>query len=167
MQIRRLNPSDTEYYRTLRLAALRESPSSFNSSYEEESEAPIEAIAAYLVPDHARATFGAFSDAELVGMVRIGRESLRKIHHKANLRSMYVAPAHRGKGAAKRLMGQALAFAASMGVRQVNLTVTAGNVAAMALYESQGFKPYGVERGSLLVDGTYHDEIHMARMLHR
>jgi RimJ/RimL family protein N-acetyltransferase len=167
MQVRRLGPSDTENYRTLRLAALRECPIAFSPSYEEECEAPIEAIAAYLLPDHARAVFGAFAGAELVGLVGIGRETLRKMHHKALMRGMYVAHAHRGQGAAKRLVGQALAFAASIGVRQVNLTVTAGNVAALALYESQGFKPYGVEQGALLVDGTYHDEIHMARMLHK
>jgi ribosomal protein S18 acetylase RimI-like enzyme len=167
MQIRRLVPADAESYRTLRLTALRESPTAFSSSYEEECDASIEAFAAYLLPEPGRAVFGAFAAADLVGMVGIGRESLRKAHHKGFMRSLYVAPAHRGQGAARRLVGQALAFAASAGVRQVNLTVTAGNVAAMALYESQGFKTYGVEHAGLFVEGEFHDEIHMARLIHK
>jgi ribosomal protein S18 acetylase RimI-like enzyme len=167
MQVRRLIPSDAELYRALRLQGLRESPSSFSSSYEEEIETPIEMIAGFLVPEPSRAVFGAFGDGALVGMVGFGRETLRKTHHKGFMRSMYVTPAHRGRGAAKRLVGHALAFAASIGVRQVNLTVTAGNVAAMALYESQGFKTYGVEHGSLLVDGAFYDDIHMVRFLQK
>jgi ribosomal protein S18 acetylase RimI-like enzyme len=167
MQIRRLVPADAKLYRTLRLMALRESPTAFSSSYEEEFDAPIEAFAGYLVPEPGRAVFGAFAAADLVGMVGISRDSLRKAHHKGFMRSMYVAPAHRGQGAARRLVGQALAFAATAGVRQVNLTVTAGNVAAMALYESQGFKTYGVEHAGLFVDGQFHDEIHMVRLIHK
>jgi ribosomal protein S18 acetylase RimI-like enzyme len=167
MQIRRLVPSDSEHYRTLRLAALRESPMSFNSSYEEECEAPIEVFAAYLVPEPGRAVFGAFADEALVGMVAFRRESMRKAHHKGYLSSLYVAPAHRGQGAGRRLVGHALAFAAAAGVRQVNLTVTATNVAALALYESQGFKSYGVEHAGLCVGREFYDEIHMVRQLHK
>ena len=167
MQIRRLVPSDAKLYRTLRLTALRDSPTAFSSSYEEECDASIEAFAGYLVPEPGRAVFGAFAAADLVGMVGIARDGLRKAHHKAFMRSMFVAPAHRGQGAARRLVGQALAFAATAGVRQVNLTVTAANVAALALYESQGFKAYGVEHAGLFVDGEFYDEIHMVRLIHK
>lgn len=52
-------------------------------------------------------------------------------------------------------------------MRQVNLSVTGGNVAAIALCEPQGFKTYGVEHAALYVDGEFYDEIHLARQLHK
>ena len=35
------------------------------------------------------------------------------------------------------------------------------NPAAIALYKSMGFEPFGLERDFLLVDGVLHDELHM------
>jgi len=146
----------------LRLLALRESPSSFSSSYEEERDAALQGVAALLSDEPARAVFGAFADAQLVGLVGICRDDRLKMRHKGFLRSMYVAPLQRGTGTGKRLVAEALAFAASMGgVRQVNLSVTAGNAPALALYESMGFKRFGYEPGALLIDGVPYDDIHM------
>lgn len=47
------------------------------------------------------------------------------------------------------------------GVRQINLGVNAANFAALAFYESCGFKPFGLERGFMMLDGELHDEVHM------
>jgi ribosomal protein S18 acetylase RimI-like enzyme len=164
VQVRRLVPSDADAYQALRLQALRDSPNAFSSSYEEECNTPIEVIEGFLAPESGRNVFGAFIETQLVGMIGVGRESQRKTNHKAFIRSMYVAPSARGKGVAKRLLGEALAFAASMGgVRQVTLSVTAGNPAAIALYESMGFRSFGVEPGAFLIDGVLHDDIHMVR----
>lgn len=163
MLIRRLTPQDTARFQALRLQALREDASAFSSSYEEERDTPLAAVAQFLTD---RIMLGAFADEELVGMIGVGRESLRKTQHKGSIRAMYVAPGQRGAGVAKRLMTEAVAVLESMGgVRQVTLAVTSGNAAAMALYVSMGFTPFGREPDSLLVDGVMYEDIHMVRYL--
>jgi ribosomal protein S18 acetylase RimI-like enzyme len=164
MLIRRLIPADAAAFFTLRLAGLRESPSAFGSSYEEECGTPLSTIEARLAADSGRNMFGAFDGDELVGLVAVGRETALKIRHKGYIRAMYVAEAYRGRGVGRRLMEHALAFAATMpGVQRLTISVTAGNAAATELYESMGFKEFGREPKSMIVDGLYYDEIMMAR----
>ena len=164
MFIRRLIPSDAYSYQKLRLVALRESPSAFSSSFEEECDTPLSTIEAHMAPDSGRNRFGAFDGTELVGVVGVGREAAPKLRHKAFIRGMYVATTHRSKGVGKQLLVQALAFADSMeGLCQVTLAFTAGNAAALALYESLGFTACGLAPRALFVDGAFHDEIQMVR----
>lgn len=163
MLIRRLLPSDARAFQTLRLAALRDAPSAFSSSYEEECDTPLATIENNL---SLRNLFGAFDNDELVGMVGVGRESAPKLRHKGYVRAMFVAGEHRAKGAGRQLIEHALGFAASLeGLRQITLVVTADNAPAIALYESVGFRIYGTEPRALLVDGVFHDNALMARML--
>ncbi len=160
--LRRLVPADAAAFQSLRLAALRESPAAFSSSYEEERGTRLATIKRHLGPESERTVFGAFAGPELVGMVGVGRERERKLLHKGFVRSMYVAPAHRGKGLGAQLLQAALSFASSMeGLRQLTLSVTADNGAAVALYESAGFRVFGREPDALLVDEVLHDEMHM------
>lgn len=162
MRVRRLVPSDAPAYQALRLAALRDSPSAFSSSYQEECETPLALIEGQMAPGAERVRLGAFDGAELVGVAGVGRENAIKVRHKAFIRGMYVAPAHRGKGVARQLMAQALACAGALdGVRQIVLAVTAGNASAQALYESMGFTVYGREPDALLVDGVFYDDLQM------
>ncbi len=163
MLIRRLLPSDALAFQTLRLAALRDAPTAFSSSYDDECETPLATIESNLAQ---RKLFGAFDADLLIGMIGVGRESTPKLRHKGYIRAMYVAGEHRGKGAGKQLFEHALAFAASLeGVRQLSLAVTAGNVPAIRLYESMGFTIYGTEPCALFADGVFHDNVLMARLL--
>lgn len=163
MLIRRLVSSDASAFQALRLDALRDSPSAFSSSYEEECGTPLPAIESKLAQ---RTIFGAFDGDELVGMFGIARESSPKLRHKAFIAAMYVAPAQRGKGIARQLIEQALACAASMdGVLQIGLDVSAGNKPAIGLYESIGFREYGREPRAMLVEGVFYDTILMVREL--
>lgn len=161
MLIRRLLPSDAAAFQALRLASLRECPSAFSSSWEEECDTPLAAIQDNLA---LRNIFGAFDGDALAGFVGAGREAQLKTRHKAYIRAMYTAPAHRGKGAGRMLMEQAIACASAMeGVTQITLAVTVGKVAALALYESLGFVAYGHELHALCIDGVFYDEIQMVR----
>jgi RimJ/RimL family protein N-acetyltransferase len=165
MNIRQLEPSDANAFQTLRLQALRECPAAFLSSYEEECNTPPETIAGRFAPNPHGRTFGAFMENSLVGIVGLKREQARKFSHKGYLWGMYVMPEHRNLGTGRQLVLQALKFAESVpGLRQVNLFVTAANKAAITLYESVGFLPYGIERDSMLVDGEFYDEV---LMVHR
>lgn len=162
--IRALGADDAEAYYQLRLRALHEHPSAFAGSAEE--ELPPAAAAERLAPQADRAMLGAFRGGALVGMAGVQRESLAKLAHKAYLWGVYVTSELNGQGVAKRLIEQALdTAAATLGVRQVILGVNARNWPALALYERLGFRPYGLERGFLRVDGVLHDEVQMACVL--
>jgi RimJ/RimL family protein N-acetyltransferase len=166
MEIRVLLADDAAAFQELRLLALRECPTAFSSSYEEECDIPLTRVAERLAAAPDRAVFGAFEDGRLVGTVGLVRERHRKLSHKAFVWGVYVAPAFRKRGVASRLLRTALDHAAAMsGLRQVNLGVTASNLASIALYKSLGFEPFAVEKGFLLVDGVLHDEISMSRVI--
>jgi RimJ/RimL family protein N-acetyltransferase len=165
MLVRRLVSQDAPEYRTLRLAALRESPASFGSSYEEECDRPLVEFAALVGDAGERAFFGAFSDALLIGSVGFGRETSPKEKHKGFIRGMYVVPTARGQGIGRALLARALDFAATIpNLQQVTLAVNANNLPAIQLYKAAGFQQYGLEPMALFVGGTFHDEIHMVRI---
>jgi ribosomal protein S18 acetylase RimI-like enzyme len=166
MPIRLLGPDDAAAFQTLRLQALRECPSAFCSSYEEECDRPVATVAERLESAPDRAVFGAFEDSRLAGIAGLARESGRKVAHKAVLWGVYVAPEFRSRSLGRQLVTAALEHAGALpGLRQVNLGVNATNAAAIALYRSLGFAPYGYERGFMCIDGELHDEILMVHVL--
>lgn len=162
MHVRRLTPLDAQAFQGLRLAALRDTPSAFASSYEEEKDFPLATVQGRLAPRADRAAFGAYLDDTRVGMVVLGRADPKKVRHKALIWSMYVAPHARGRGIGRALVREAVSLARSVPeFRQVNVGVNAGNAVAIRLYASLGFRPYALEPAALLVDGELHDELHM------
>jgi RimJ/RimL family protein N-acetyltransferase len=162
MRIRRLTPADANAFQALRLAALKDTPSAFGSSYEEEKDFPTATIQGRLAEKSDRGPFGAFEDDALVGLVALGRERMNKLAHKALIWGMYVKPEARGKGVGRALLLEALSLARSVpDVKQVNLCVSASNAGAIRLYESAGFKAFGHEPGAMFINGELHDEIHM------
>ncbi|MGD9905420.1 MAG: N-acetyltransferase family protein [Vicinamibacterales bacterium] len=162
--IRALDGADAEGFRTIRLAALLDTPSAFGASHHEEIGQPLAWFAARLAaPDSVM--FGAFVDGALAGIAGVVREPAAKERHRAAIRSMFVAPAYRGRGLAAALLARALEAADAMpGVWQVVLTVTRGNTPAVRLYEAHGFTAYGVLPASLHVDGRYYDDVLMIRV---
>lgn len=162
MQIRRLLPMDAALFQALRLFALQETPRAFGSGYEEEAGLAISTIETHLIEKSDQGIWGAFDGDELVGMLGLKRENMRKLSHKASLWGMVVAPAARNNGVARALLLQVLAVIQSVPeIIQVNLSVNATNVAAIKLYESEGFVVFGREPCALMVDGELHDELHM------
>jgi len=166
MHIRLLTSLDAAAYHSLRLEGLREAPSAFTASYEDESATPLSEVARRLAPGSGRVYFGVFDDGALIAIARVDRDASPKQSHRAHIRGVYVSTAHRGKGAARRLMEYALDVAASLqGVTHVSLAVTAGNEPAQKLYESFGFRAWGYEPAALVVDGVVYDEIPMTKVL--
>jgi ribosomal protein S18 acetylase RimI-like enzyme len=87
-----------------------------------------------------------------------------KLAHRGALWGMYVRPEARGKGLGAALVRRILDDASGQ-VEQMHLTVVASNGPAQRLYERMGFASYGVEPRSLMIDGSYFDEIMMVRHL--
>lgn len=114
-----------------------------------------------------QAVFGALTaDGELAAIAGARRDALVQVAHKAVLWGVFVAPAHRGKGLARRLIGAALTHVSrDWGIAQVNLCVNIENEPAKALYASLGFETFGVERRAMRVGDRFYDEQHMVRML--
>ena len=166
MNVRILTPEDAAAFQALRLEGLRECPTAFASSFEEECDLALSVVAQRLQHRNDRTVFGAFQGDELVGLVGIKRQELHKFAHKAYIWGMYVAPPARKRGVGRQLMDSALSFALSdLKVRQVNLGANAANEAAIALYERMGFKAFGREPSFMLVDGVPQDEIQMVCFL--
>ena len=166
MHVRVLEIDDALVFQAIRLRGLQESPSAFASSYEEECSTPLEVVAERLAAKEGSAMFGAFEGEQLVGVVGLQQEQMRKLAHKAFIWGMYVEPGARMRGVGQQLVKEALSFAGkTLHVRQVNLGVNANNTAAIALYKSLGFEQFGFERGFLLVAGKLHDEMQMVRVL--
>ena len=154
--IRRLQQSDAAIYRTVRLDALRLHPEAFGSSYEEESQYPLEDFARLVMPPDT--VLGAFASGRLVGITGLYASRKLKQQHKGHIVGVYVDAAHRRAGLARRLIEAIIAEARQVQLRQVQLSVTVGNESARRLYVQIGFRPYGLERRALLVGDTYFDE---------
>ena len=107
---------------------------------------------------------GGFEGEELAGIVGLAFEPREKARHKVTLFGMYVAEAFQLRGLGRQLVEAALVEARKHpGVKLVQLTVTAGNEAAFALYQRCGFIQYGLEPLAVRVGVEYFDKIHMWR----
>ena len=153
--IRALVPTDAA-------AWLREHPTAFLAS-EEEERARAGGVAERLAAPPDRAViFGAFHEGALIGTVGLGRVATRKQAHTAIVWGVYVAPEHRGRGLGRRLLETAIDAARAMpGVERLGLSVDERNEGARRLYESLGFEAWGTEPDAFRAEGRGVDEVHM------
>jgi ribosomal protein S18 acetylase RimI-like enzyme len=166
MTVRRLLPTDAEAYRALMLDGYERHPDAFTSSVTERAALPLpwwqKRLDPALLADQV--VLGAFEGERLVGAAGLQFEPREKARHKANLFGMYVVPASRQGGFGRHLVLAVLEEAASReGVRIVQLTVTEGNAAAQTLYESCGFRSFGVEPFAVALGDAYLSKVHMWR----
>ncbi|MDR3533274.1 MAG: GNAT family N-acetyltransferase [Rhodopila sp.] len=153
-----MGPSDLPLYRPLRLAALRDHPAAFGSSFEEEQDSHM----SWLIGDPPNITLGGFAEGALIGTAGLVVSPRIKQRHKGHIVGVYVAPRWRRTGLARALMDRLIAAARSNGLIVLTLSVTVGNEAARQLYLKAGFTVYGVEPCSLRVGTDLLDEELMA-----
>jgi len=158
IQIRQLTPADAESFRELRLEGLRLNPEAFGSTYEFEKDQPLTRYTGWLTNS---TVFGAYQNSELIGTASFTQQSGLKDSHKGLLRAMYVRPTHRRSGAGRQLV-QAVIELARQKVEQLQLSVASTNQPALRLYQTLGFRQYGLEKNALKHNGTYSDEILMS-----
>lgn len=162
LTIARLTEADAPAYRALMLQAY-EVPDAFTSTPQERAAAPagfwLERVAH---PQGLSVAFGAFDAGQLVGTVTLEFNHRAKTCHKAHVVGMYVHPGQQGKGLGTALLAAALAHAhAQPHVSVLNLTVTEGNAAALALYERAGFRAFGTEPMAVKTPDGFKAKVHM------
>ncbi len=167
--IRRLVADDAPTYRALRLRALAEHPQAFTSSVEEESLRRLDWSQQRLQSSAERPHdffLGAFEASELVGMAGLAGRYRRKERHNASLVGLYVACERAGKGIGLALVQELLRQARRYpDLEQVDLSVTAGNAAAQAIYRRCGFTVYGTLDRAIQVQGRYYAKLEMVARL--
>ena len=165
MIIRTLLAEDAAAYRALMLEAYGVYPQAFTSSVAERAAMPLSWWEKRLGSPLDR-LLGAFAGDELAGIVGLAYEPREKARHKVTLFGMYVNAAHQQQGLGRQLVEAALDEARKQPrLKVIQLTVTAGNDAAFALYQRCGFIQYGLEPLAVRVGVEYFDKIHMWREL--
>lgn len=169
VDVRRLMEGDADDWQSLRLKGLKEAPTAFSSSFEEESKRTRDSVRERFrtsLSAPTNAVFGAFKGEALVGCIGIYSDGRRKTGHKMMIWGMYVDTVLRNQGIGKLLVGGAIALArGAPGIVKVELTVESSNRSAIALYQSMGFKTWGIEHQALRIEGVFYDEERMSLVL--
>lgn len=157
---------DAPAYRELRLEALRQHPEAFGSDYETYQAKPM----AYWIqrlriddPDNGVVLYFAVVGGQLTGMCGISHTDAPKSRHSSYLVSLYVRPEWRGGRTAEHLIEVCLDWARGHEITIVKLGVTVTNAPAIRCYARCGFQVYGIEPQAIFHDGTFYDELLMAR----
>lgn len=131
-------------YKSVRLNSLKDSPSSFGSTYEREAAFSDADWQSRLMPNpgiNISIPLVAEIDGKPVGLASgvIWEEDPGVTH----LYQMWVLPEARGIGIARALLERITAWAESRHCESLKLSVTTTNDAAVNLYRSAGFSPSG------------------------
>lgn len=135
--VRRIGPDEWAAWRDLRLAALREAPDAFGSTYSRE-QARTEAEWRERSGHAAVRTIATVDgvDAGIAG----GYESETGV---VELVAMWVAPASRGRGVARVLLDDVAGWGRERGAHTLHLWVSVGNAPAERFYARHGFELTG------------------------
>ncbi len=152
--IRLLTSADWQLWKTIRLQALKDSPQSFGSSYEETLRCNDQYFKNMLEKNDV---FAAFDGGDIIGCVGFSSLKSAKTAHRGMIWGMYTSLAVRGKGVAKQLMQQVIKHAANS-VTHLHLHCATGNTAALALYQQLGFEIYATEPKSIKVHNQFYDQ---------
>ncbi len=140
IEIRRVEPDDWKPLREVRLAALREAPSAFGSTYEREVEFD-EGLWRSRIGESG---FFLALDGPLPVGLAAGYRDPAQPPGQRELVSMWVAQAARGQRLAGRLVEAVASWARDDGGRELALWVVIDNDSARRAYERLGFVANGV-----------------------
>lgn len=165
MHVAPLQPSDATRYRALMLEAYALAADAFTSTPQERAAEPDAWWVKRITHTHS-VVLGAFEGQELIGTVALEFSAKPKTRHKAYVLGMYVTPAFRATGAGRALLDALITLAGHRpGIQVLNLTVTEGNDAAVNLYRSAGFEPFGTEPMAIRTPSGFKNKVYMWRQL--
>ena len=156
--VREIGADEWEALRDVRLAALKEAPYAFASTYAREAPFTEEQWRGRINAWPVTFLANIAADAEPAGLAGVYAED-----GAANLVSMWVRPSARGRGVGAALIETAVDWAKARGHDALYLWVTESNASARELYGRCGFTPTG-ERQPLPSDPSL-PEMRMRRPL--
>lgn len=162
MEIRFLTRDDAAEWLRLRLEALEGDPEAFSASLEEYQSLNLDDVKRRLWSSEDAFVVGAFDESRLLGMAGFFREKGPKTCHKGRIWGVYVTRQAQGNKLGRQMMERLIERGwATAGVEQILLSVATTQAAAMKLYRSLGFAPFGREPRALRVGDTFIDEEYM------
>ncbi len=156
--IKKLNKNDWQEWKEIRLEALKKSPDSFLSSFEEENKNPDNIWIEQL---ESSIKFGYFINDKIVGCCGLLIEKAAKISHTATLIRMYVKDEVRGGGVGLALVNFIKDYAKKNHIKHLYLGCNAENLGAVKLYKKCGFKIYGTRPDYTKVGNKFYDDLIM------
>lgn len=158
IEVRPIRPGEGALLREVRLAALAANPGAFLETYDEvaaDSDDLWAARVAASTGEGDQLVLVALADGRPVGMAGIARDIGQRRRHRATLWGVWLDPACRGRGVGRRLVQEALDWAARAGVRAVYLEVVENEDPSWSLYGRLGFVRREVDPFGAHVDGSF------------
>jgi len=161
VQVRQLLTADATLFREIRLESLQCNPEAYTSSYEDERSEPLSVFEDEL---QKSTIFGAFQGDELLGIAALSAQQGSRKAHKGILWAVYVRANARNIGVGRKLIAEIIAFAKGR-FDLIQLNVNTLNQAARRLYETFGFRQYGIEKCAVKDKDAYTDNVLMVNLL--
>lgn len=99
-----------------------------------------------------------------MGYISIHISDIEKVKHIGYITTGLIED-YQQQGFATKMFDEAINWARRRGLRRLELTVLTHNNPAINLYEKMGFMIEGIKRESISMDGLYHDELYMAKLM--
>jgi RimJ/RimL family protein N-acetyltransferase len=103
-------------------------------------------------------------DGAMIGYLFAIGGSAKRTRHSAYI-AIGVLKEFRGQGAGTTLFEAVEEWALKHGISRLELTAVTGNIHGIALYQKRGFEVEGTKRNSLNINGDFHDEYYMSKLL--
>ena len=135
IEIRKLDKSDWQILKDVRVRALKDSPAAFAESFEDCRNFNQSFWEGRASSDSTKATFIAFEESTPIGMVACFSDGAI-----FNLVAMWVSPEYRGTGVSSELVNRVIEFAKSNRIPKIDLVVNESNKIASKFFKKLGFR---------------------------